>query len=107
MPIQIVQDEERLTYENDGSKIFYRRVSTLRRGRIVQKHTKRGKTDWNAVTKELLEDVILGWENIEKAGKKVPFSQDLIPCLPDDVISDILELSGASSPEMESVLEKN
>ena len=41
MPIQIVQDDERLTYENAGSKIFYRRISTAKRSAIVRKHTKR------------------------------------------------------------------
>ena len=55
MAIQIVQDQERLLYEADGSRIFYRRISTLRRGAIVKKHTKRGKTDWNAVTADMLD----------------------------------------------------
>jgi len=109
MPIQIVQDEERFTYEVDGSKIFYRRISTLRRGQIVQRHTKRGKTDWNAVTEEVLKYVVLGWEAVEMAGEDIPFSEGLISRLPDDVLSYILEVSGAPNPLKEegSSPEKN
>jgi len=107
MAIQIVRDEERLVYEAEGSKIFYRRISTLRRGGIVRKHTKRGKTDWNAVTKELLEYVVLGWENVERAGKPVPYSPELVMLLPEEVLSDLLELCGANIGTESEEPEKN
>lgn len=99
MAIQIVKDEEKFIYEAAGSKIFYRRISTMKRGQIVRKHTKRGKTDWTAVTKELIQAVILGWENVQDQGSQVDFSPETVLQLPDDVISDILDLSGAWGDE--------
>lgn len=109
MPIQIVKDDERLTHKSEGSKIFYRRISTLKRGFIVKKHTKRGKTDWNAVSKEILEYVILGWEKVQLKKKDIPFDSDMIMALPDDELVEILEKSGGSNPENEvdEDLEKN
>lgn len=98
MAIQIVQEEERLTHQSEGSKSFYRRISTLRRGRIVKKHTNRGKTDWNEVTIDILAYVVLGWETVRLGKKEVPFDPELVPRLPDEILSDILELSGGASP---------
>lgn len=106
MPIKIVEENERRVYEAEGSKIYYRRLSTLQRARIVRRHTKRGKTDWAAVTKDMLAEIIIGWENVEGPDGPVEFSKELIPRLHDDAVTDILELSGASGPEDES-LEKN
>jgi len=99
MAIRLIQDDERLVYEVEGSRIFYRRLSSLRRARIIRKHTKRGKTDWSAVTQEMLEEIITGWEGVEGPDGPVEFSRDLVTRLPDDVVTDILELSGASSPD--------
>jgi len=111
MPIQILRDEERLVYENAGSKIFYRRVSTYRRGLIMKRHTKRGQVDFIAVTKELMEYVITGWDGVERNGKPIPFDPELIPNLPEDDTQTILELSGASdisgSEAGEEALKKN
>lgn len=107
MAIQIVQDEEKLTYEAEGSKIFYRRISTLKRGVIVKKHTKRGKVNWNPVTKDILEYVVTGWANVQKAGKDIAFDKGIIMCLPEDTLTDILELSGGANPDMEGDPEKN
>ena len=111
MPIQILRDEERLVYENAGSKIFYRRVSTYRRGLIMKRHTKRGQVDYIAVTRELMEYAILGWEGVERNGKAVPFDPELIPNLPEEDSQAILELCGASdisgSEASEETLKKN
>lgn len=101
MPIQIVQSEEKLTYETEGSKIFYRRISTLKRGTIIKKRTKRGKPDWAAITEDILRYVVTGWENVQRAGVEITFDPELITALPEDVLTDILELSGGANPEME------
>jgi hypothetical protein len=97
MPIQIVQEEERLIYENEGSRIFYRRIPTVKRSFIQKKHTKRGQPDWSAVTKEFLEYVVLDWDGVEKGGKAIPYDKELVQYLPDDVTTEILDLSGAST----------
>ena len=101
MPIQLIQGEEKITYEAEGSKIFYRRVSTLRRAAIIKKHTKRGKVDWAGVTKDLLKEAITGWETVQSAGRNIPFDPELIMALPEDTLTDILELSGGANPEMD------
>lgn len=108
MPIQIIQSDERLTYEAEGSKIFYRRISTLRRAAIIKKHTKRGKPNWGKITSDLLIEAITGWEDVQQAGKDIPFSAELITALPEETLTDVLELIGVANPEtVEEVPEKN
>lgn len=101
MAIQIVQADEKLTYEAEGSKIFYRRISTLKRGGIVKKYTKRGKTNWNEVTQGVLTHVITGWENVQSNGKDIVFDSSLVMSLPEDTLTDILDLSGGANPDQE------
>lgn len=109
MPIQIIENDEELTYEIEDSKIFYRRISTLKRGGIVKRHTKRGKPDWNAITEEILNYIITGWENVEKSGRGILFDPELITAIPEDVLTEILELAGAPSHDLSSTedAEKN
>lgn len=107
MPIQILKEEERHTYELDGSKIQYRRMSTLKRGQVVRRHTRRGKVDWDAVTREMLQYVITGWENVQSGGQSVPYSPELVTQLPDEVTNEILELSGAAMLQDGEDREKN
>ncbi len=99
MPIQIVQQEERLVYESEGSKIFYRRIPISQQNLIVKRHTKRGKTNWPAVSREFLEFITLGWEGVEMDKKSVSFDQGLLPQLPPDVVNDLLDRSGAANKE--------
>ena len=101
MAIQLVQTEEKLTYKAEGSEIYYRRISTLKRAAITRHHTKRGKTDWAAVTKEILEYVTIGWKTVQQAGVVIAFSSELIAALPEDTLTDLLGLSGGANPEME------
>lgn len=106
MGITLVRDEEKRVYEADGSRIYYRRISTGERHRIVKRHTKRGKTDVVAVTEALLRHAITGWEGVSDGVNEVPFSPDLVLSLPEDVASDILERASQNSGGGED-LEKN
>lgn len=99
MPIQIVQQEERLVYESEGSKIFYRRIPIAKQNQIVKKHTKRGKTNWSDVSKEFLEYIVIGWEDVEMGGQNIAFDQSFLPFLPPDVVNDLLDRSGAADKE--------
>jgi len=101
MAIQLVRTDEKLIYKSEGSKIFYRRISTLKRGSIVKKHTKRGKTNWNAVTEDILRYVVIGWDGVQQDGKDVTFDHDLSLMLPEETLTDILELSGGADPGQE------
>ena len=107
MAIQLVQKEERLTYIDQKSEIYYRRISTLKRGEFVKRHTKRGKTDWPAVTEDTFLYVILGWKTVQRAGGDIVFNPDLITDLPEDTLTDILELSGGANPEAEDKQPEN
>lgn len=99
MPIQIVQQDERLTYESEGSKIFYRRIPNSQQNLIVKRHTKKGKTNWKEVSKEFLEYIVLGWKDVEMGGKNINFDQAFLPQLPSDVVNDLLDRSGAANIE--------
>jgi hypothetical protein len=99
MPIQIIQDDEKFTYENAGSKIFYRRISTARRAAIVRKNTKRGKSDWSAVTAELITAGIIGWENVQVKGAAVPYSDELALKLPEEVLTELVNLLGGTGED--------
>jgi hypothetical protein len=109
MAIQIVKADEKLTYHSDGSKIFYRRIPSSTRGGIVKKYTKRGVTDWDRVTQDLLAYVVTGWENVKSGKTDVQFDPELVPMLPEETLTDILDLSGGASPVMatDEDLEKN
>lgn len=101
MPIDLIQDEEKLVYDEiPGSKIFYRRISSLRRAAIIKRYTKRGKANWGEITREILEYVVTGWETVNLAGKTIPFSTDLVSRLPEDVMMDILDLSGGAETDV-------
>jgi len=107
MPIQIVQQEERLVYETDGSKIFYRRIPISQQNAIVKRHTKKGKTNWSEVSKEFIEYIVLGWEDVEMGGQNINFDQSFLPFLPPDVVTDLLDRSGAASKEGDEDTGKN
>lgn len=99
MPVQIVKKEERLTHKQGGSTFFYRRIPSRQRAAIVRKNTKRGKTDWNAVTAGIIEFVILGWEKVQAEGKDIPFDSEMAMDLPEDVLSEIINLAGGTGED--------
>jgi hypothetical protein len=105
MPIQLIQDDERLIYQMAGSEIHYRRIPTRKRAAIVKKHTERGKTNWDAATAEILEYVVLGWKGVQVKRQDVPFSPGLVATLPEDVLTEVLKLSGGAGDD--EILEKN
>lgn len=108
MPVQIIKKDERLTLEIADSKFFYRRISTTARAAIVRKHTKRGKTEWPAVTEEVIQYVLLGWDNVQSGGQGIPFDAELALSLPEDVLSEILSAAGGTGEDdVETAPEKN
>ncbi len=108
MPVQIIKKDERLTLEIAGSKFFYRRISTAARAAIIRKHTKRGKTEWSAVTAEVIQYVTLVWETVQAGGQDIPFDAELALALPEDVLGEILAAAGGSGEDEEAAApEKN
>ena len=110
MAIELVKKEEKLTYESCGSTIFYRRISTLKRGAIIRRHTKRGRVDWAAVTASLLQYIVTGWKNVRSAGAEVPYEPELVNALPEEISSELLDLAGGAEgagEDDEETAEKN
>jgi len=108
MPIELTTDTERLTYIQEDSEIYYKRISKTRNNFIQKKHTKRGVPDWNAITDEILSESISGWKNIRDQGKVVSFAQELIIKLPLIVQNDLIDLIlGEGAYHGEETPEKN
>ena len=99
MPIQLVQETEKLTYEWEESKIYYRRVPTPFQNKIIQINTKKGKQDWVKINDAFLKYLGLGWDNVQANGEVIDFKPELMTALPGDVVDDLLALSGAAGPE--------
>ena len=103
MGLRLISDDERLVYEGDGFEIFYRRIPSGTRGRIINKHTKRGgETNWAKATEEMLEHCITGWAGVyttDADGIRTdePFSSDKIRMIPDDVQIKLVDLVGANA----------
>ena len=98
MPIQIVKQEEKNTYEVNGSKVYYRRIPNGVQSRIIQRNTRKGKTDWQAVTKEFLEYIIIGWDGVMDGETTVQFDPSMIASLPAEVLNDILDMAKSNDP---------
>ena len=96
MAVQLVKDGEKLVYKVDGSSFFYRRISTTTKNAIIKKHTRRGKTDYGAVAIDVLDYVVIGWEDVQIDFKDIPFDPALVRAIPEDYQTELLELSGGN-----------
>lgn len=107
MGLQLINKDERLEHVGDGFKILYRRIPSTTRGRIFNKHTKRGgETDYSKTTVEMLEYCVLGWSGVfEKNGDgkniEIPFDIEKVRMIPDDVLLVLLDLMGANADREE------
>lgn len=99
MPVQLIDDNERLVHTVGESRFYYRRIPSGRRGRLIKQHTKRGVVDWTAVTAELLRWAITGWDEVYSGGAVVPYDNELVPRLPEEVTIQILDLAQAAEGE--------
>jgi hypothetical protein len=101
MGLSLVNAAERHVFEGDGYKIFFRRITNQKRNQIVQRHTnRRGEPDNAAIADEILEYCVTGWEGVEEfidgAWTEVPFSQDKVRLIPDEVGGELMERLGAN-----------
>jgi hypothetical protein len=101
MGLRLIKTDEKLVYDGEGFKIYYRRLPNHVRAGIVKRHTKRGIVDFYGASVAQLEYCVTGWENVyeeEADGKRkdIGFDQEKIRYIPDDVQADLLELIGAA-----------
>jgi hypothetical protein len=108
MALKLIGKDERIVYRGAGFEIFYRRMPSNVRARILEKHTKRGgDVDFTRATIEMLEYSIIGWSGVEdEVGEPTPYSIELIPRIPDAEQAKLVELIGANV-EAEDVEAKN
>lgn len=113
--IEIVTEDERNVFESGESKIFYRRFDSEVFYRIQKKWTtKKGidkrtgmprtETDDKAVNDELLDWLIVGWENIKnpKTGKDVECIKENKLKLPSSIKTALIERADAESTQREA-----
>ena len=106
--ITLVKESERLVYEGDGFKIFYRRVPSHVRGEIVRRCSPRrgGDPDWAKVSNQFLAYAILDWQGVneEEEGKMIPaiYDSSKVGYLPDEIQVDLMEKLGANIDKLES-----
>lgn len=101
--LRIIREDERLTYDGDGFKIFYRRIPNFRRGAIQEKYRKRGgEINISRATDEMLEYCVTGWSGFfydNEEGRRIDVAYDpkIVRAIPDDVLVEIVDLCGANA----------
>lgn len=108
--IRLVDDTESLAYKVAGTKtkIFYRRISAERARVLTNLHTKRGELDTDGFSRQLLQEHVMGWENVlDKGNKPIPYNFELIYKLPNPILVDLIGKINGDSYDDEAVkLEK-
>lgn len=99
MSIKLVSKKERLKHEISGSIIHYRRISLEEKKLFLRKNTRRGIVDQAGLGEDMLRAAVLGWDNVLSEGEPVEFSSDLVMCLPDEVIEELVPLLDAATHE--------
>jgi len=104
MGIRIIKEEERLSFEKDGSTFYYRRIPAHVRQDILQRHMPRrgGEPNWEKVLSDMLSWALKGWDNIlDDQGQQVEFSTEMINYLPQEVQVDLLDKLGANVHQLQ------
>jgi len=101
MAVKLIKDDERLVLYSHGAKFFYRRIRPVERQNIIRKHTKRGDVDWGAASMEMLRLCVKGWEGVGNEDGEIPFSPELLNDLPEEILIEIMEATGAAEGESE------
>ena len=118
MYIEIVTEDEQSTMVIGESKIFYRRFSKDKYEEITQRYTqqtgtdRQGKptyhTDDQAVNDDLLDYIIVDWENVKhpKTKEDVECSKKNKMALPGNVKLQLIDKANASSTDIKQVEKK-
>lgn len=88
MTIEIIEEEERLVWEGEGARIFYRRIG-------MEQGTRIGRVDDEERQRELIDYIIVDWEEVVH-----PITKEPVPCirenklkLPQRILIGIMELA--------------
>lgn len=96
MPVVLINENERYKFEFEGSVFYYRRVPSLVKNDIMQKHTKirmgQQIADYQAVMIEILDYAIIEWENVlDTNNSPVACNYESKKMLPDEVRLAIID----------------
>jgi hypothetical protein len=107
--IVLIDADEILTFgdiETDGYEIDYRRMPLDVAARLQDKNTTMKKVgrreiesvNAGALAADMLKYITLGWRGVgDKKGNALPFDKDLALKLPDEIQSQLLDLSKANA----------
>lgn len=90
--IQLIKENEKLIFEFQDAKIFYRRIPRDILNGFVSSATTRRGTDWGKVTHDAMEHAILSWEGFSDGDKEVSYQPILIDTLPGAVIEAFVDV---------------
>lgn len=88
MPIRLVKDDERLTFEFAGGNFYYRRPPLKLRKKWVNECTNtRGNVDFYGLIEKSVPYCLIGWDDkavIDAENKPVNFTTETSMCLSED-----------------------
>jgi len=95
--VKLIQDDEKLVLVKGESKFFYKRIKSQVASNLRRQNARRGEVDFTAYGFAVLDSHLLGWEKIQTAeGEDVPFSQDAMRLLPDEILADLVVAIGSA-----------
>jgi len=102
MAIKLINENEKLVYEYEESKIFYRRI-TLAEAQNLEKRCvdRKNRRDNEKAVKLRLEHCVLGWEGVKgDDDNDLPFKKEYLEFLPGDIQLDLIKLTDSASGEL-------
>lgn len=103
MAIHLITADEQLNWTYEGSKFYYKRITSAEQKKIEIACDTRGKVDTREVADQILEHCITGWENVISNGSDVPFSKALVRALPEEVKTAFLARVYEANPQSAEV----
>jgi hypothetical protein len=84
--IKLIDKNERLTFEIEGAKFYYRRIGALAEADITRECTsERGELNFGEVARRIVGECTEGWEGVFEGEQEAPFSREkLTEILADD-----------------------
>ena len=104
MAVRIIDDNEKLFHDIEGARFHYKRLPAHIRGKIIEQYTDKrsGAQDWVKISIAYLIHCLYGWEHIvDGSNNELPFSIDKIGYLPDTVQSELVEIIGKNTDQLD------
>lgn len=97
--IKIIRESERNEVTIEGSTFIYRRIPASVSMKINREHTRKGLIDFAEAGLAIVRYCLLDWRNVlDENDEPIPFTKELIDCIPDPIIAELSEYFRAASP---------